>query len=164
MALKCALRRPAAQPHGAASFELARVVQRAELREEGLEEHARVEDVVDAHRLATLATFVSFGQGKLSRVVRAHRMECMLRLGMPTSAVRSPTRAAMMGPIVVPHGQSLRTMNSCTPIPARRESSRITKPVGAVVAYRWLSFDLMTVPALSFLRTKPHARGVSHAA
>ena len=57
--------------------------------------------------------------------------------------------AAMIGPIVVPQGQSFFTMNSCTVIPARLASSRMTKPDSEFVAYRWLSFVLMTVPLFS---------------
>ena len=51
--------------------------------------------------------------------------------------------------MVLPHGQSFLTMNSCTSMPAVRASSRTTKPESAFVAYFWLLLDLMTVPALS---------------
>ena len=40
----------------------------------------------------------------------------------------------MSGPIVLPHGQSFLTMNSCTSTPAMRASSRTTKPVSPFVA------------------------------
>lgn len=42
------------------------------------------------------------------------RMECMASCGQPMSSTRSPRREARMGPMVVPQGVSLRTMNSCT--------------------------------------------------
>jgi len=46
-----------------------------------------------------------------------------------------PVRAAIAGPIVEPHGQSLRTTNSCGgTIEAILESSRTTNPVVADVA------------------------------
>lgn len=41
------------------------------------------------------------------------RMECMASCGQPISSTRSPKREARMGPMVVPQGVSLRTMNSC---------------------------------------------------
>mmetsp|Transcript_27447 Transcript_27447/g.57881 ORF Transcript_27447/g.57881 Transcript_27447/m.57881 type:complete len:173 (-) Transcript_27447:1204-1722(-) len=40
------------------------------------------------------------------------RIECIDSDGTPTSTVRSPVFAAMIGPIVVPQGQSFFTMNS----------------------------------------------------
>ena len=40
------------------------------------------------------------------------RMLCMDSWGMPRSTARMPVLAEMMGPIVDPHGQSLRTANS----------------------------------------------------
>ena len=51
---------------------------------------------------------------RMSVTPTVSRMECIEREGTPTSAVRRPTRAAMIGPMVVPHGQSLRTTNSCS--------------------------------------------------
>jgi hypothetical protein len=46
-----------------------------------------------------------------------------------TETGASTVWAAIMGPMVDPHGQSLRTTNSWHPMLALRESSRITKPV-----------------------------------
>ncbi len=47
---------------------------------------------------------------------------------MPQSTVRQPSADARMGPMVEPHGMSLRTENSCTPYrPVRydvREASK----------------------------------------
>ena len=50
----------------------------------------------------------------ISETPTVSRIECIEREGTPRSTVRSPVLAAMIGPMVVPHGQSLRTMNSCT--------------------------------------------------
>jgi hypothetical protein len=52
---------------------------------------------------------------------------CAMHLCTETGA--STVWAAIMGPMVDPHGQSLRTTNSWQPMLALRESSRITKPV-----------------------------------
>lgn len=41
------------------------------------------------------------------------RMECMESCGPPTSTTGMPSRAARMGPMVVPQGLSLRTITSC---------------------------------------------------
>ena len=41
------------------------------------------------------------------------RMECIESEGTPRSTTRSPVLEAMIGPMVVPHGQSFLTMNSC---------------------------------------------------
>lgn len=40
------------------------------------------------------------------------RMECMASCGLPKSTTRSPSREAKMGPMVVPQGESFRTMRS----------------------------------------------------
>lgn len=40
-------------------------------------------------------------------------MECMESCGAPMSNTGIPRRADRMGPIVVPHGLSLRTITSC---------------------------------------------------
>lgn len=40
-------------------------------------------------------------------------MECMESCGAPISSTGIPRRAARMGPMVVPHGLSLRTITSC---------------------------------------------------
>jgi len=40
------------------------------------------------------------------------RTECMLSCAQPTSTVARPSLAAMIGPIVLPHGESLRTTKS----------------------------------------------------
>jgi len=77
------------------------------------------------------------------------RIECIERQGAPTSTVRNPVCAAIIGPIVEPQGQSFFTMNSCTEIPTRRASSRTKNPLSALVAYRWFELDLITVPLLS---------------
>ena len=39
-------------------------------------------------------------------------MECMESWGAPTSRTGTPSRADRMGPMVVPHGLSLRTITS----------------------------------------------------
>jgi len=63
------------------------------------------------------------------------RILCIDQHEIPTSTVRIPVSAAMAGPIVEPHGQSLRTTNSCGgSIEAVRDSSRTTNPVVADVA------------------------------
>lgn len=40
------------------------------------------------------------------------RMECMASWGLPKSSTRSPSREANIGPMVVPQGESFRTMRS----------------------------------------------------
>lgn len=40
-------------------------------------------------------------------------MECMESCGAPMSTTGTPRRAARMGPMVVPHGLSFRTITSC---------------------------------------------------
>lgn len=40
------------------------------------------------------------------------RMECMASWGLPKSSTRSPSREAKIGPMVVPQGESFRTMRS----------------------------------------------------
>lgn len=40
------------------------------------------------------------------------RMECMASWGLPKSRTRSPSREAKIGPMVVPQGESFRTMRS----------------------------------------------------
>lgn len=47
-------------------------------------------------------------------------MECMESCGAPMSNTGTPRRAARIGPMVVPHGLSLRTITSCR---RRRETS-----------------------------------------
>ena len=68
-------------------------------------------------------------KGRSERGGRGTRTECIDHEGMPTSTVRSPVRAEMIGPMVEPHGQSFLTTNSWMPWPARRPSSRMKKPV-----------------------------------
>ena len=41
------------------------------------------------------------------------RMECMASWGLPKSSTRRPSREAKIGPMVVPQGESFRTMRSC---------------------------------------------------
>ena len=46
------------------------------------------------------------------------RAECIDRIGMPTSTVRMPSRVAVIGPIVDPHGTALFETNSWLVTPA----------------------------------------------
>jgi len=79
------------------------------------------------------------------------RTECIESCGSPTSTARIPVAAEMIGPMVDPQGQSLRTTNSCGGgRAARRAISRSTKLVTGFDAYRWLALDLITRPELSF--------------
>ena len=48
-----------------------------------------------------------------SSVPQSSLHECMLSIGPPTSTVAIPSSAAVIGPIVVPHGRSLRVTNRC---------------------------------------------------
>jgi hypothetical protein len=59
----------------------------------------------------------------------------MLSEGTPTSTVLIPVLEAIIGPIVDPQGQSLRTTNSWQPTSALLDSSLTMNPVAAVVAY-----------------------------
>mmetsp|Transcript_17254 Transcript_17254/g.38902 ORF Transcript_17254/g.38902 Transcript_17254/m.38902 type:complete len:290 (+) Transcript_17254:412-1281(+) len=57
------------------------------------------------------------------------RMECMESWGHPRSMARMPVVAEIIGPMVLPHGQSFRTTNSCTGgNPALRATSRMRNP------------------------------------
>ena len=78
-----------------------------------MEEDVRVLDVADANRLAD----------------RVHRPA-----GDAEVDGAQPVRVEMIGPMVLPHGQSFFTMNSCTLMPASRASSRTTKPLSPSVA------------------------------
>ncbi len=48
--------------------------------------------------------------GATSLTAAISRHECMLSMGVPTSTARTPRRAAEMGPMVLPHGVSLREL------------------------------------------------------
>jgi hypothetical protein len=63
------------------------------------------------------------------------RQECIDSWGIPASTTRIPVLALIMGPIVLPHGQSLRTTNSLTGTSEMRPSSRTMNPVIPFVAY-----------------------------
>ena len=54
---------------------------------------------------------------------------------MPASTTRIPVLALIIGPIVLPQGQSLRTTNSSTGTSAILPSSRTMNPVIPFVAY-----------------------------
>lgn len=53
------------------------------------------------------------------------RMECMASWGLPKSSTRRPSREAKIGPMVVPQGESFRTMRSCRGTPTLLATSRI---------------------------------------
>ena len=52
------------------------------------------------------------------------RAECMESSGMPTSTVCTPSRVAVSGPMVEPHGTVLWDTNSWVATPARRQARR----------------------------------------
>ena len=63
------------------------------------------------------------------------RQECIESWGIPASTTRIPVLALSIGPIVLPHGQSLRTTNSLIGTSAMRPISRTRKPVMPFVVY-----------------------------
>lgn len=46
--------------------------------------------------------------GGMSALAAISRQECMLSMGLPTSTLLMARRAAVMGPMVLPQGMSLR--------------------------------------------------------
>mmetsp|Transcript_47156 Transcript_47156/g.122334 ORF Transcript_47156/g.122334 Transcript_47156/m.122334 type:complete len:204 (+) Transcript_47156:152-763(+) len=82
----------------------------------------------------------------ISATPKVSRMLCIERIAIPRSTARIPVFDDMMGPMVLPHGQSFLTANSCTATPACRAISRSMKPVSKLVAYLWFSLDLIAVP------------------
>ena len=108
---------------------------------EGAEKLAEQADlVVNVVRAARLADRVH-AQLRVARVHGAHRLRVS---GWCTGRVRT---LDSMGPIVLPHGQSLRTSNSCSGTPASCAMRRRRKVVAAVDAYRCLALVLITGPA-----------------
>ena len=71
-----------------------------------------------------------------SAVPITSRQECIESCGIPKSTVRIPVSALIIGPIVVPQGQSDLTTNSCIGILsfAFLAISRAMKPVTPLVA------------------------------
>ena len=52
------------------------------------------------------------------RTPHSSRAECMVSCGTPTSTVSMPSRVAVIGPMVLPHGMLLRLTNTCHGTPA----------------------------------------------
>ena len=55
-------------------------------------------------------------------------------MGLPTSTVRSPKRAAEIGPIVLPHGESLRELKCCGTTSTARQAALNAATEGASLA------------------------------
>ena len=70
----------------------------------------------------------------------------MLSCGTPTSTVAMPSRVAVSGPMVVPHGMLLRLTKTCQGTPASSKIRSASAAVAADVAYRWLWFNLIAGP------------------
>ena len=84
-----------------------------------------------------------------SWVPASSRTECMDSSGGPTSTVVMPSRVAVSGPIVEPHGRLLLDTNSWVRTPTSRQAPRQTAAPTASVAYRWLALILSSGPPLS---------------
>ena len=76
-----------------------------------------------ASRLAGRARRARAIIGATSAAPASSRHECIESIGFPTSTVRIPTRAAVIGPIVEPHARSLR-VTKCCGVDARRRAER----------------------------------------
>ena len=63
--------------------------------------------------------------GCTSAVPASSRHECIASIGLPTSTAGIPARAAVIGPIVEPHGWSFRDVKRCgvTPTLAHRAAN-----------------------------------------
>ena len=72
--------------------------------------------------------------GSTSAVPAISRHECIDITGMPTSTVRSPRRADVIGPIVDPHAMSLRVTKCCSGTSARRQTEAKIAAVSAALA------------------------------
>ncbi len=83
-----------------------------------------------------------------SRTPHISRAECIDSPGTPTSTVVTPSRAAVSGPIDVPHGIALLETNGCQGAPARSAAAVSTAMPVESVAYRWLTFTLTVGPPL----------------
>src|SRR5690606_24038287 len=59
-----------------------------------------------------------------SSTEHSSRAECIDRIAAPPSTVAMPCRAAVIGPIVVPHGTALLETNGCHGTPARSHAAR----------------------------------------
>ncbi len=62
------------------------------------------------------------------------RHECIESIGLPTSTVRTPRRAAVIGPIVEPQAMSLRVTNSWGSKPASLHRAAKKPEVAASLA------------------------------
>ena len=62
------------------------------------------------------------------------RAECIDNCGTPTSTVAMPSRVALIGPIVDPHGMLLRETNTCASQPAASQARWNSRAVSAEVA------------------------------
>ena len=69
-----------------------------------------------------------------SSTPHSSRAECIDSTGMPTSTVRIPSRVAMIGPTVLPHGTVLRETNTWLGTPASRHARAHAAAPGASVA------------------------------
>ena len=69
-----------------------------------------------------------------SSAPHSSRAECIDSCGTPTSTVAMPSRVAVIGPIVEPHGTLLRDTNACTGTPAFSQHCRNIAAVCASVA------------------------------
>src|SRR5262249_43601588 len=72
--------------------------------------------------------------GSTSAAPAISRQECMESMGLPTSTAGIPVRAALIGPIVEPHGPSLRGVNCCGTTPTSAQSAAKAPAVRASLA------------------------------
>ena len=66
-----------------------------------------------------------------SSTPHSSRAECMDSTGIPTSTVRIPSRVAMIGPTVLPHGMVFFETNSCDGTAAFRQARAQAAAPGA---------------------------------
>lgn len=87
-------------------LEVQRLVNLGKVSVEGGKEAHKVRNVVHTTHLANQSEIC-----KLEIKHYSYRMLCMASCGAPMSTVRMPVSPAVIGPIVEPHGESLRTTN-----------------------------------------------------
>ena len=69
-----------------------------------------------------------------SAALASSRQECMPSIGEPTSTVDSPSRIAVSGPMVDPHGRSARVTKCYSGTPASAHRAANQPPLRASVA------------------------------
>ena len=84
-----------------------------------------------------------------SSVPHNSRALCIDSCGTPTSMHSMPSRVAVIGPMVVPHGMLLRVTNTWSGTPEDAATERMCAEPRAVVAYRMFPFSFSAGPLLT---------------